>query len=211
MYICICTGSACDCPTCLVCRMSGGVPVPALAHLCVRTFQPSRFRPNQPSWIPQSLACSLNSSSHWGTEISTPVHLRHLTLKCTEQYQPKKPWNTGFSPRLCSTQAFILNMFHLYSLEISKPFRNEPGSRKFICSSSSLFGIFAFWRNSGRLDGRGWEVVRQKLRQNEEITLTRLQSTLPVPPHPTTPFLPIPASNRVHFHTKKHPQRTNLK
>ena len=89
--------------------------------------------------------------------------------------------------------------------------RNEHGSRKFICSSSSLFGIFAFWRNSGWLDGRGWEVVRQKLRQNEEITLTRLQSTPPVPPHPTTPFLPIPASNSVHFHTKKLPQGTNLK
>ena len=118
MYICICTGSACDCPTCLVCRMSGGVPVPALAHLCVRTFQPSRFRPNQPSWIPQSLACSLNSSSHWGTEISTPVHLRHLTLKCTEQYQPKKTLEHRiFSPFVLYPGFYIKCVFFLYSLE----------------------------------------------------------------------------------------------
>ena len=60
---------------------------------------------------------------------------------------------------------------------------------------------FAFRRNSGRLDSRGWEVVQQKLRQNEEITLTRLQSTplpppsLPVPP--TNPHLPIPTSSSV--------------
>ena len=121
--------SACDWPTCLVCRMSGDVPVPVLAHLRVRTFH-SRFRPTQP----RLLAPSLNLYSYLYLFFSLYLYLRSFSLSIAYS-NPTQPTNFHLQishslvPSLNLSLYFYLSLYlylHIFVFALSIADLNQP-------------------------------------------------------------------------------------